>query len=236
VTGVLGLDGEHGFHTELHPVLGMAADVSHKMRDSNAHAWLVLLRNMGNEGECAEGQLPWVLSDTAQSKQYVLEIPWKPGADSVVVDSDDSRFGFVARRTPALTIKVDRARAVRLVARLPEPTHPDSVGIIYGTLSLRWFDHGRPLPNDAGVVQIADVNRTPRQARTPDRDKSDYDPVMMEAFTRSRRLCFSVEQRADPVQRRRVLPLRAQTVLRQKPTRAPPVVVEAGPCPHVAPS
>lgn len=223
VTGLLGLDGVHNFQTELHPVVGLAADVSHVVHDDHGHAWLVLMRNMGNEGECSAGQLPWVTADSTRPNQYVLEIPWKAGADSVAVDADSSRFGFVARRMATLTIKVDRGRAVRLVADLPRPTLTDSAGIVYGTLWLRWFDHGRPLANDTRVVQVADVNQTSRRTRRPRRDSYEFEPVMTEAFPETRRLRFRVEQ-AEPVRRDRPTPLRPQTVLHDRPTRAPAVL------------
>jgi hypothetical protein len=225
VTGLLGLDGTHHFQTELHPVLAFAADVSHDLADPSAHAWLVLIRNMGNEGECSAGQVPWVRADSTRPTQYVLEIPWKAGADSVVVDPDSSRFGFVSRRMATLTVKVDRARAVRLVVDLPRPTVTDSAGIVYGTLWLRWFDHGRPLTNDASLVHVTDVNETTRQTRRPHRDTHDFEPVMTEAFPPTRRLCFKVEQ-AEPVRRDGRSSLRAQTLLRDRPTRAPPVLDE----------
>jgi hypothetical protein len=225
ITGLLGLDGVHAFQTELHPVLGLAVDVSHEVGDGNAHAWLVLLRNMGNEGECSAGQLPWVTADITRPNQYVIEIPWKAGADSVVVDADSSRFGFIARRMATLAVKLDPARAIRLVADLPRPTLTDSAGIVYGTLWLRWFHHGRPLANSAGVVHVADANQTPRQTRGPNRDSHDFEPVMAEAFPRTRRLCFKVE-RAEPVSRDPPSTFRPQTVLRDRPTRAPAVIDE----------
>jgi len=215
VTGLLGLDGEHDFHTELHPVLALAVDVSHQVPDRLQHAWLVLVRNMGNEGECSAGQLPWITRDTTR---YTLEIPWKTGADSVVVDAARSRFGFIARRNVTLQIKIDRGRAVRLVADLPRPTVTDSVGIVYGTLGMRWFDGGHPMASDSGATAPATMPR-PRQ---PDRGKHAFEAVNVEAFPRTRRLCFTLA-RAEAVSRDPPRFLRPQTVLRDSPTRAPAV-------------
>jgi hypothetical protein len=221
VTGLLGLDGEHDFHTELHPVLAFGADVSHELPSRYAHAWLVLIRNMGNEGECSAGELPWLTRD---STRYVLEIPWRTGADSVVVDAASSRFGFIARRMPMLKVEVDRARAVRLVAELPRPTLTDSAGIVYGTLGLRWFDHGRPLPHDSGAAHPASIPRP----RRPDRGKHDFEPVDAAAFPGTRRLCFTVAQ-AAAVRRDPPASFRPQTVLRDSPTPAP-AVLDEGSC------
>jgi len=100
-----GLNGEHDFHTELHPVLALAVDVSHELPDRYGHAWLVLVRNMGNEGECSAGQVPWVGRD---STRYVLEIPWKRGADSWSSMPPAAAFGFIARRTATLRVELDR--------------------------------------------------------------------------------------------------------------------------------
>jgi len=216
VTGLLGLDGEHDFHTELHPVLALAVDVSHELPDRYGHAWLVLVRNMGNEGECSAGQVPWVARD---STRYVLEIPWKRGADSVVVDAGRSRFGFIARRTATLRVEVDRGRAVRLVADLPRPTLTDSAGMVYGTLRLRWFDRNGPLPNDSGAVRPATVLRP----RRPDRGRHDFEPVNTAAFPRTRQLCLTVAH-ADAVRRHPPSSFRPQTLLRDDPTPAPAVL------------
>jgi len=221
VTGLLGLDGQHDFHTELHPVFAFAIDVSHELQNRYAHAWLVLVRNMGNEGECSAGELPWVTRD---STRYVLEVPWKAGADSVVVDADSSPFGFIARRMATLRVEVERARAVRLVADLPRPIHTDSAGIVYGTLRLWWFHHGRPLPSDSGQVRPAGVY----QAHRPDRDKHDFEPVHVAAFPQARPLCFTLALaetvRRDSASSPRPRP---QTVLRDRPTTAPTVSREA---------
>jgi hypothetical protein len=215
VTGLLGLDGEHDFHTELHPVLALAVDVSHQVPGRFGHAWLVLVRNMGNEGECSSGQLPWVTRDTTR---YTLEIPWQTGADSVVVDAAGSRFGFIARRNVTLQVEIDRPRAVRLVANLPRPTLTDSAGIVYGTLRLRWFDHGRPVPSDLGV---APPSATPRP-RQPDRGKHPFVPVKVETFPRTRRLCFTLAP-AEPVRRDPLRVFVPQTVLRDSAPPAPAV-------------
>lgn len=215
VTGLLGLDGEHDYHTELHPVLALGVDVSHRQSDRAAHAWLVMIRNMGNEGECSSGQLPWVARD---STRYVLEIPWKAGADSVAIDVGGTRFGFIARRTAMLRIEIDQARAVRLVADLPHPTTKDSAGIAYGTLRMRWFAHGNAVANEAPL-------KRPYATRTlrPTRDRHDFAPVNQEDFPRTRRLCFTVVARAEPARLEVPTSFPPQTELPDRATRAAPV-------------
>ena len=221
VTGLLGLDGEHDFHTELHPVLGLAADVSHKLADRSSEAWLVFIRNMGNEGECSTGQLPWMPRDSS-SNRYVLELPWKNGADSVSVEADSSTFGFIARRLVTLQVQVDRSRAIRLVAELPRPTSTDSLGIVYGTLRLRWYGRGLPLVNPTATAAPT-IERQPMQQ---DRDKHGVDSLNTGTFPPTRPLCFTVGA-AGPVDRRPPPFLRPQTVLHDRPTVPRPTQLDS---------
>jgi hypothetical protein len=209
VTGLLGLDGEHDFHTELHPVLALAADVSHEMRDRDDHAWLVFIRNMGNEGECSDGQVPWVSRD---STRYVLEIPWKAGADLVQVEIDKSPFGFIARRPTTLRVEVDSLRAVRLAADLPLPTQMDSIGIVYGTLRLRWLENGVPIPHDSGATIPGDLIPESRRER-------GYEPVNVNGFPLTQRLCITVA-RAQEAHRDHPQSIPPQTMLPDAQTKA----------------
>ena len=215
VTGLLGLDGEHDYHTELHPVLALGVDVSHRQPDRAAHAWLVMMRNMGNEGECSRGQLPWVARD---STRYVLEIPWKAGADSVAIDVGGTRFGVIARRTTTLRIEIDRARAVRLVADLPRPTSKDSVGLVYGTLRLRWLERGSPVANEAPRVRTYAT-----RARGPISDRHQFEPVNPGDFPRSRQMCVTVVAQAQPARPEVPKSFPSQLVLPDRAMPAPSV-------------
>jgi hypothetical protein len=215
VTGLLGLDGEHDFHTELHPVFAFAADVSHFLPDRYAQAWLVFIRNMGNEGECSDNvQLPW-----GDSTRYVLEIPWKTGADSVSVEVGDSRFGFIARRPASVRAAVDPGRAVRLVADLPRPAVTDSTAIVYGTLRLRWFEQGLPLPHDSAVPAPAEVS----QYVPPREQERGFAPANERGFPTSRRLCVRLMP-LDSVRRDLPASFLPQKVLRDTGSPAPAVV------------
>lgn len=224
VTGLLGLDGEHDFHTELHPVMALGVDVSHRQFDRAAHAWLVMIRNMGNEGECSAGQVPWVPRD---ANRYVLEIPWKAGADSVAIDVGGTRFGFIARRTVTLRIEIDRGRALRLVADLPRPVGKDSVAIAYGTLRMQWFDGGKAVANEAPRPRVY-ATRTQRRVS----DKHDFQPVDLRDFPRTRRLCFTVG-RAEPARLELPTSFRPQPAIADQATRATDVVDV--PCPTRSP-
>jgi hypothetical protein len=53
VVGLLGFDGQHTPHTEIHPVYAMFV---HVQDDPNADRWAFFVRNWGNEGFCASDQ------------------------------------------------------------------------------------------------------------------------------------------------------------------------------------
>ena len=55
LTGLLGLDTEHGGYSELHPVYAMAIEVN---PDVNNDTWILFIRNRGNEGYCSKHDHP----------------------------------------------------------------------------------------------------------------------------------------------------------------------------------
>jgi hypothetical protein len=83
VVGLFGLDLVHGGHAELHPVYGLAmrfaldssvaADGAKLVRES----WAVMMRNRGNEGNCASGAFPLRLAEIPgqDSSDFRLLIP-----------------------------------------------------------------------------------------------------------------------------------------------------------------
>ncbi len=58
VIGLFGLDSEHGAYSELHPVYGMAIRTNSDAGHVGTDDWVFLARNWGNEGYCADGDMP----------------------------------------------------------------------------------------------------------------------------------------------------------------------------------
>jgi hypothetical protein len=58
VIGMFGLDSEHGAYSELHPVYGLAIRTNSDAGHVGTDDWVFLVRNWGNEGYCADGDLP----------------------------------------------------------------------------------------------------------------------------------------------------------------------------------
>ncbi|HLJ90623.1 MAG TPA: hypothetical protein VKZ53_27695 [Candidatus Angelobacter sp.] len=82
VTGLIGLDAEHGAYTEVHPVLSMALLTEDKAVSDTVvrQHWAFFLRNSGNEGGCASaGQHFW----DSPGGDYFIELPWPKGATGI---------------------------------------------------------------------------------------------------------------------------------------------------------
>lgn len=85
MTGMFGLDGEHELKSELHPLYAMATlrDIESDPRDE---AWLMFVRNRGDEGFCSS-QI-W----NGGFEDYTFRLPWRDGMTSVEVNWDKTKF------------------------------------------------------------------------------------------------------------------------------------------------
>jgi hypothetical protein len=86
VTGMFGMDGEHGLKAELHPVFAIATRRDEFENDPRDDVWLMFVRNRGNEGFCSSRL--W----DAGFEDYTVRLPWLPGMTAV--DVDWSKTGF----------------------------------------------------------------------------------------------------------------------------------------------
>ncbi len=87
VTGLMGIDTEHGQHVELHPVWALAINVRpsdiNVLPSINNELWAFFVRNWGDEGFCSSDQ---EFIDFPNNR-YTFRLPWRPGATSVSVTS-----------------------------------------------------------------------------------------------------------------------------------------------------
>ena len=98
LTGLFGIDGEHGEKSELHPVYAFASNpcVSSDFDSENDQcstpnpvgddAWLMFVRNRGDEGFCS-GDI-W----SAGFDDYTFRLPWRDGMTSATVNWDKTQF------------------------------------------------------------------------------------------------------------------------------------------------
>lgn len=84
ITGLHGIDGVHGGHSESHPVFAMAIQLSSHLpaQGELEESWAIFLRNRGGEGQCSRMQHDWYgLSDGSIGRNwYFLQLPWPAGA------------------------------------------------------------------------------------------------------------------------------------------------------------
>ena len=86
LTGMFGLDGEHGMKAELHPLFALAIRRDTFENSQNDEAWLMFVRNQGDEGFCSSSEWDLGLED------YTVRLPWRAGMQAVNVDWGKTNF------------------------------------------------------------------------------------------------------------------------------------------------
>jgi hypothetical protein len=86
LTGMFGMDGEHGLKAELHPLFALATRRDDFENDPSDDVWLMFARNRGDEGFCSS-QL-W----DAGFEDYTVRLPWLTGMTSVDVSWSKTSF------------------------------------------------------------------------------------------------------------------------------------------------
>jgi hypothetical protein len=86
LTGMFGLDGEHGMKAELHPLFALSTRRTNYENDPTDDVWLMFVRNQGDEGYCSSQIWDLGLED------YTVKLPWLDGMTSVEVNWDKTQF------------------------------------------------------------------------------------------------------------------------------------------------
>lgn len=78
--GLIGLDGQHDYQSEVHPVFVLAIKANTELtNDPKDEVWQIFVRNKGNEGACSSQlEEAKLLNNT-----FFLEIPWRTGFTKV---------------------------------------------------------------------------------------------------------------------------------------------------------
>jgi hypothetical protein len=139
ITGLLGIDTQHGNYTELHPAYALAIALTD---DPQHEVWIFFARNWGSEGFCGSDNAHAV---ALAKNQFVLRIPWLSGASAVSLDEamiDGS--GGPGIGLPKEVIKTGDA----LYLIMPMPSVPSLLPPlerrprIWGQFRLRWEGEG----------------------------------------------------------------------------------------------
>ena len=109
ITGLFGIDGEHGEKSEIHPVDAFAsnpcvnAEFDHGCVTPNPpddDVWLMFVRNRGDEGFCS-GDI-W----SAGYDDYTFRLPWRDGMQSASVDWEKTEFQWSDTESTRPDVKI----------------------------------------------------------------------------------------------------------------------------------
>jgi hypothetical protein len=155
VTGLVGLDNEHGSHAELHPVFALAMRHPADADSTGDEIWEIFARNWGNEGFCSQD----VHYMDLPGNRYMLRLPWRRG-DALPKSDMTFRSTTTGKSVaPVITGSKETGVLVAFDLGLPELRN-----IIEGELRLHW-----PPPPPAPTVApppalvTASVSPAPRR-------------------------------------------------------------------------
>jgi hypothetical protein len=139
LTGMFGLDGEHGLKSELHPLFAVALRRDKIDNSQNDEGWLMFVRNQGDEGFCSSHIWGLGLED------YTFRLPWRYGMLAVSVDSSKTQFvgtdgtsGPVVRALPPPSKQAGVYVTFHLGPAQSKEGTAASVPFINGALHLVW--------------------------------------------------------------------------------------------------
>ncbi|PYX29658.1 MAG: hypothetical protein DMG80_14170 [Acidobacteria bacterium] len=158
LTGMFGLDGEHGMKAELHPLYALATLRDNFENDPKDEVWLMFVRNQGDEGYCSS-QI-W----NAGFEDYTFRLRWLPGMTSVDVNWDKTEFvGTDGTSGPIISVVPPPSPAAGVYVRFhlgPAVATSSifdpgaSVPFVNGGLHLVWT--GTPIAHPVGAVRAND--------------------------------------------------------------------------------
>ena len=154
ITGLFGIDIEHGAHSEIHPVLAMAIETLGA--SDTEEGWAVFVRDRGNEGWCSRKLHQ--LTDLANGR-YSLVLPWKPGASGVTVHSTWDKS---SQSLADPTARADSGKGVVLQFDLSDSS---SAPMFDGLVSLTWtMSQSLASSADSNQLYVHDVRADGQRA------------------------------------------------------------------------
>lgn len=155
-TGLFGLDGVHSYHAELHPLWAMAVRTSGR---SAREKWILMARNLGDEGMCASEQmLPLPLAKDT----FSFLLPLRTGADTVRATGGFLRYAGGAGVTPSVVMT---PHGVVVSVPLPSGGTPSAAGnptVLLGELELTWLRaDGSAITTELEPLSLADYPNAP---------------------------------------------------------------------------
>ena len=141
VTGLLGLDSEHGGYSELHPVYAMAIQTQTDSAHPQSDNWMIFARNWGNEGFCSGSTE--ILPPEMETLRILIPQPGVTSGEVTGVDITSDFNSFNAADCPtAIYLK---GRGLLLSFNTPTvsfPSKPIRRPLIEGEIHLVWHATG----------------------------------------------------------------------------------------------
>lgn len=123
VTGLFGLDCEHGCPSEVHPVLALAIEIDDAPDDNT---WILFARNWGNEGYCSRK------IHFADTNHIAVTLPPRATGTPTLTSSE---FAAASSSTPAPSVAIQTDRSIAVDFGLPQPAAAEFVELV---LHFKW--------------------------------------------------------------------------------------------------
>lgn len=191
VTGLFGLDGVHGFHSELHPVYAMFV-LQSAVRQARGwdEEWAVMVRNVGNEGDCSLGRMAMVIppDDPAGPasgglQDYTVDLGWWDAATGATVEftpgwvDAEHLAAWKAHPGNAPAFLADRAgRHLYVGFRHQRPTVGGPDFLYLGGLKVHWTGSAAGSPVDRLVPWLPEVCTAPPPPGPVGRGRGVFSP------------------------------------------------------------
>lgn len=134
VTGLFGLDCEHGCPSEVHPVYGLAVETNDSPDDNT---WILFARNWGNEGFCSR------MIHFADTTHLAMALPPLSAGEPTLVSTE---WAASDANTPAPTLTLQNDRSIAVNFTLPAPA---DAGLVELVLHLKWAGGQERVPQAA---------------------------------------------------------------------------------------
>lgn len=194
VTGLMGLDSEHGGYSELHPVYAMAIQTEVNPSKPAEDNWMVFARNWGDEGFCSSKDSQSLPKEVTTLK-ILVPVPRAidssgSGAEVTGADMRATFYSFDKRDCPTATFI--KGKGVVLTFKTPTISWPDKPvrrPLIEGEVHIRW--------HTAGAIQsIPLVSCDPALKEEFIRDQKEFERFLVgrEFSVRERQEYFRLER------------------------------------------
>jgi hypothetical protein len=160
VTGLLGLDVEHGAISEIHPTHALAVQTRCGRTGGDAEGpyvdnWVFFLRNSGNEGWCSQ----WDLQHRLDPPSGVFTIALPTAFSGVMERAELASTSEIVANVAGVERSALEVKGAALVLRFrwPAGLPPDGIVRVHGTLDVRWW----PKPGAAAAcLDVAQAVQT----------------------------------------------------------------------------